>query len=183
MILNSLLSVGALSLTAQAFLVLPEVNSIPKIETSEAKVPTSLNGELQRINIDCSTCPFALNSYRNGQHEWTSDVKSDLEMVIVSDGETLKFNEVPFYPTPNPPLPPTLFVAQTKKEGEESTMAGYEGPLRVSYSMEHEIRKSTDGNNEVKIIMTLMGLDGQMVKIDDLEMKVVTDAEGKVSLP
>ena len=41
------------------------------IETPDGIDPslTTLSGE-EQISLDCSTCPYALNSERNGGHEW-----------------------------------------------------------------------------------------------------------------
>lgn len=178
MILNSLLSAGAFSLAAQAFLVVPEINSLPEIES---KVPATLNTNSQNINLDCANCPFALDSLRNGAHEWTADVASDVEMKIVSAGNTLKFNDVPFFPLQNPTLPPTLFVSQKKKDGQTSTMKGFEGNLRLSYSIEYN-EKQFEDNSLVTILMTIMGLDGQMIKVDNIEIKAIREADGKVSI-
>lgn len=178
MILNSLLSAGAFSLAAQAFLVVPEINSLPEIES---KVPATIDTNSQTVNLDCASCPFALDSLRNGAHEWTADVASDLEMKIVSAGNTLTFNDVPFFPLQNPTLPPTLFVSQKKKDGQASTMNGFEGNLRLSYSVEYN-EKHFEDNSLVTILMTIMGLDGQMIKVDNIEIKAIREADGKLTL-
>jgi len=179
MILSSLLSAGAFSLAAQGFLVVPEINSLPEIES---KAPATLDTSSQNVNIDCASCPFALNSLRNGAHEWTGDVESDLEMKIVSADNTLNFNNVPFFPLHNPSFPPILFVSQKKKDDETSTLEGFEGNLRLSYSMEYNEKKFED-NSLVTIVMTIMGLDGQMIKVDNIEIKAIREADGKVSNP
>jgi len=178
MFLRSLLTAGALGVAAQAFLI-PEINSIP---IADDVVPTNLDHNSQSLNLDCATCPYALNTNRNGGHEWTADVESDLEMRFESDGKTLKFNGVPFYPIFNPTLPPTLFVSQKKKDGEVSTMEGYNGNLRLSYSMEYNEKKFEE-NSLLTVVMTIMGLDGQMVRVDNVEIKAIKSADGAVSPP
>ena len=184
MIINSLLSVGAFSLAAQAFLVIPENIDLPTETTAVGEYP-AVNSvfDAQDVKLDCSSCPFALESTRNGRHEWTNDVQSDLEMTISTDGQTLKFNDVPFYPLPQGSPPNILFVKQTKKGDEESAMKGFEGNLRISYSVEFSEKKTDDGNSLVSIVMTIMGLDGQMVRPDSLEITAVKAADGQVSLP
>lgn len=162
MILSTLLSTGAFGLAAQAFLVIPETKS-------------------QSVTVDCASCPFALNSLRNGAHEWTGNVESNLEMDIASEDDTLRLNNVPFFPLQNPTLPPILFVSQKKKDGEVSTMEGFEGPLRLSYSMEYNEKHFKD-NSLVTALMTIMGLDGQMIKVDNVEIKAIKGADGKVRI-
>ena len=167
-------------MAAQAFL-LPETVNLPPTHGSNNVLPTTVDQSTQVISLDCSTCPYALSSDRNGVHEWTANVASDLEMKVESDGKTLKFNGVPFYPISNPTLPPVLFVSQSKKDGEVSTMEGYHGDLRLSYSMEYDEKKFEE-NSLVTVLMTVMGLDGQMIKVDDVEIKAIKQADGTVSI-
>lgn len=176
MILSPLLSAGVFSLAAQAFLVVPEINSLPEIEN---KAPPTLDAISHNVNLDCASCPFALDSLRNGAHEWTADVASDLEIKIESAGDTLKFNDVSFFPLQNPTLPPALTVSQTKKDGQDDTMKGFEGSLRLSYSVEYDEKKFEE-SSLITILMTIMGLDGQMIKVDNIEIKAIKEADGKV---
>ncbi|KAK4697683.1 hypothetical protein P7C71_g451, partial [Lecanoromycetidae sp. Uapishka_2] len=177
MYLSSLLSAGALGVAVQAFLI-PEVNNIP---SADNLLPTSLDRNSKTVNLDCSTCPYALNTNRNEGHEWTADVESDLEMKFDSDGKVLKFNGVPFYPISDPTLPPILFVSQKKKEGQVSNMEGFDGNLRISYSMEYDEKKFKDASL-VTMTMTVMGLDGQMIRVDNLEIKAFKSPDGTLKL-
>ena len=179
MLLPSLLSVSALGVAAQAFL-LPEIANLPDTHNSNNVVPAIVDHNTQVINVDCSTCPYALNSDRDGVHEWTADVASDLEMKFETDGKVLKLNGVPFYPNPNPNLPPLLSVSQKKKDGEISTMEGYHGQLRMSYSVEFAAKKFED-HTLVRLLLTVMGLDGQMVRVDDIEIKAIKSEDGTVN--
>lgn len=180
MLLPSLLSVSALGVAAQAFL-LPEIANLPDTHNSNNVLPAIVDHNTQVINVDCSTCPYALNSDRNGVHEWTADVASDLEMKFEADGKVIKLDGVRLYPNP-PPLPPPFFsVTQKKKDGEVSTMEGYHGQLRISYSVEFAAKKFED-HTLITLLMTIMGLDGQMIKVDDIEIKAIVGDDGNVSL-
>ena len=179
MLLPSLISAGILGVATQAFL-LPENVNLPPAHGSNNVLPSTIDQAGQVIKLDCSTCPYALNSERNGVHEWTADVASDLAMKIENDGKSLMCNDVPFYPITNPTLPPILSVSQIKRDGDVSTMEGYHGDLRLSYSMEYDEKKFED-NSLVTVLMTVMGLDGRMVKVDDVEIKVIKKADGTVS--
>lgn len=160
--------------------MVPEMAEVPDTHNSNNVVPAIIDHNTQVINLDCSTCPYALNSDRNGVHEWTADIASDLEMKFEADGKVLKFNGVPFYPTSNPRLPPLLSVSQKKKDGEVSTMEGYHGELRMSYSVEYSTKKFED-HTLVTLLMTIMGLDGQMVKVDNVEIKAIRSDDDTVS--
>ena len=102
-------------------------------------------------------------------------------MKFETEGKALKFNGVPFYPISNLPLPPTLYVLQSKKDGQSSNMEGYDGNLRLSYSMEYDEKKFED-NSLVTILMTVMGLDGQMIKVDNIEVTAIKEQDATVSL-
>ena len=180
MLLPSYLSVGALALTANAFLIPGDLEDF-SVKGFAHPAVSQLQAS-KTVTIDCSTCPYALKTERDDSHEWTNDVASDLEMTINSDGNSLLFDGISFYPIQAPGLPPPLQISQKKKEGEKSTMEGFQGGLRLSYSLESEEKKADDGNSLVSLSMTIMALDGQMVKVDDVEIKAIKDAEGKVCL-
>lgn len=180
MLLPTFLSLGALALTANAFLVPLDIDDPAATEFANSAI--SLNNEHQVVKLDCSTCPFALQSERNGAHEWTNDVESDLDMKFDIKDNALRFNTVPLYPITSPGLPPPLNVPQIKKDGAVSTMEGHHGDLKLSYTLEYEEKHFDDGNTLVTLLMTVMGLDGQMVHVDDIEVKVIKSSDGKVSI-
>ena len=161
-----------------AFLIPGEINTndLPKADF----LPVSYETNSQTLSLDCSNCPFALKSQRDGTHEWTNDVESELEMTFDTDGKAINFNGVPFYPT-NSILPPMLYVSQSKKDGQSSNMEGYDGNLRLSYSLEYNEKKVED-RSLVTMVMTVMGLDGQMVHVDNIKITVVKQADGTVGV-
>lgn len=173
MLLSTALLFAPLSLA----LLIPEINT--ENQPKSDFLPTFIDTNDQTVNLDCSTCPFALSSQRNGAHEWTDDVESELEMKFETEGKALKFNGVPFYPLSNPTLPPTLYVSQSKKDGQSSNMEGYDGNLRLSYSMEYD-EKKFEHNSVVTVLMTVMGLDGQMIKVDNIEITAIKQQDGTV---
>ena len=174
-----LISTTLLFATSTFAFLIPETTTEHQPESNF--LPALIDTNTQTINLDCSSCPFALNSQRNGAHEWTNDVESELDMTFESDSKALKFNGVPFYPITNPILPPTLFVSQSKKDGQSSNMEGYDGNLRLSYSMEYDEKKFQD-KSLVTILMTVMGLDGQMINVDNIEITVIKEQDGTVSI-
>ncbi|KAL9097371.1 MAG: hypothetical protein Q9163_006347 [Psora crenata] len=178
MLLTSLLS---LALTANAFLIPGDLEDFSAKGLAHPAV-SQQQQEAKTLTLDCSTCPYALKAERNGQYGWTDDVSSDLEMEISSDGDTLSLNGVSFYPITVPGPPPPLRLSQHKKEGETSTLEGYEGDLTLSYSLEYDEKKFEDGNTLITVLMTVMGLDGHMVRVDNVEIKAIRDAEGKLIL-
>lgn len=187
MLLPTLLSAGALALTANALLVPLEVTErghhlefLGGDVSDEAA--QSYNGfqathpELQTVRLDCSTCPFALESDREGRHEWATHVSNELELKFSSENGRVSLNGKPFYPLSDL-LPPVLSAKQTQKEGDDSAKKweGYHGDLKLSYSLEIENKKhsTTDKANLLSIVFTIMGLDGEMVNVDDIEILVI----------
>ena len=172
-----LLSTTLLFATSSLAFLIPEINT--EDQPKSDFLPTFIESNSRTVNLDCSTCPFALNSQRNGAHEWTDDVESVLEMKFETEGNALKFNGVSFYPISQPAFPSALYVSQTKKEGQSSNMEGYDGNLRLSYSMEYDEKKFED-NSLVTVLMTVMGLDGQMIKVDNIEVTAIKEQDGTV---
>lgn len=187
MLLPTLLSAGVLALTANAFLLPLEI--VEKVEYLEslADVPNEVAGSLegfqvnhpksQSIRLDCSSCPFALESDRKGRHEWTTNVKNELDLKFSAENGKVSLNGKPFYPIANPPLPPILSVKQIQTESDASAKKweGYHGDLTLSYSLEIEHKKRFDADkaNLLSIVFTIMGLDGEMVNVDDIEILVI----------
>lgn len=195
MLTKQLLLASALALTANALLVpigmLEKVDSESKTfdDAFEEEILGNFNGvevvktNSKTVHLDCSTCPFALKSERRGKHEWITNTKSDLEMTFATEDGKLTLNGVPFYPISNT-LPPILAVKQIERESEasEGHHEGYEGELVMSYGLEFEKKKSTEENAEVvSIIMSIIGLEDQMIKVDDIEIKLV-ETKDKVCL-
>ena len=179
MLYPSFLSAGAFALTANAFLIPGDLEAFTDKEVLHPAVSPYQQGQ-QHVILDCSSCPYALNSEHNGVHEWMSGVGSDLEMTVDSQDGALRLNEVPFYPIQTAGLPPALHVSQQKKADEASTAEAYEGDLRLSYSVEFNEQKADDSSSLITITMSVLALDGEMVKVDDLEIKAIKDVSGQV---
>ena len=188
MLLPSVLSTAALAWTANAFLLPPELaNTFDKTSEASSKALAHGNGKAKTINLDCSSCPYALKSERHGRHEWTQDVNSDLELKFTAEHETLKLNGVPFYPVSAPFVPVLLSAKQLKKSDNDEVTTnkfeGYNGDLRLSYSLEFQNGQNLPtGGKDAKvfeILMTIMGLDDQMVNVDDVKITVLALPSGR----
>ena len=197
MYLPTLLSTAALALTANAFLIPPEIADkaqavhhagAEQLHKAKAKageiVPQIVDHNSYDIKLDCASCPFALKSERSGVHEWTNDVESDLLMHFAAKDDQLTLNGKPFYPiTPNK-LPGLLYTPQVRKASEDGKgLEGYDKDLKLSYTLEFETNAETEEDSLIDIKMTVLGIDGQMVKIDDVDIKVNKHkADGVVSI-
>ena len=181
MLLPTFLSASALALTANAFLVPLEVK-----EQNSAPIDTaSFALQSQSILLDCSSCPFALKKDQDGTL-WKQGVQNDLVMDFTAEDKSLQLNGVPFYPIAMPPLPPAISVHQTRTTTEDdSTLPMDSEPLRLSYSLEFEKEKATKGPEDpvlIQALMTVMGLEGQMIRVDNIEIKALKSSNGEVSL-
>ena len=181
---NTFLSTATLALTANAFLLPAEIAD--EVQAAQAKaahlVPSLLRPNSQSFTLDCSSCPFALKSERHGVHEWTNDVQSDLQMDFAVQNNHLTLNGKPFYPVTSKDLPGELLVHQTKKESEsEKTLEGYNGDLKLSYTLEIPQPVEVDGYQVATVTMSILGLDGEMVRVDDVKIKAIKATDGSVS--
>lgn len=185
MILPTLLSAGTLAVAAQAFLLPLEV-----VETAEvSKQLSPFVGQSQEIDLDCSSCPFALDSTRHGLHEWTNGQKSDLKLNFATGGNKLRLNGVPFYPITFPEIPPVLTAKQVAKKDAEGMSTkvwdAYRGDLKLSYSLEvNDIKHFANPDEQeadvVTIVISIMGLEDQMVQVDDIHIKLLKEANSAV---
>lgn len=187
MILPTLLSAGTLAVAAHAFLLPLEV-----VETAEvSKQLSPFVGQSQEIDLDCSSCPFALDSTRHGLHEWTTEQKSDLKLNFATGDNKLRLNGVPFYPIPFPELPPVLSAKQVAKKDAEDMSTKvwnehrYRGDLKLSYSLEindikHFANPDEDEADVVTVVISIMGLDDKMVQVDDIHIKLLKEANSAV---
>ncbi|KAL8736384.1 MAG: hypothetical protein Q9181_002436 [Wetmoreana brouardii] len=177
MLVPTLLSAG-FALTANAFLLPPEAAST--LEAAKNKNTPHVIDPLSRtITLDCSNCPFALASERNGRHEWTNSVKSDLQLEFTAEDDKLKLNGVPFYPV-NPSFAPApLVVKQSKKAEGDEVLEGYDGDLKLSYTLEIDNEKKhfpAPGRDAIltEITLSILGLDTEVVHVDDIKIKALS---------
>lgn len=178
MLVPTLLSAG-FALTANAFLL--PLNVANKYEAAKNHItPTLLNPQFRDIILDCSDCPYALASKRNGLHEWTNSVKSDLEMTFTAEENKLKLNGVPFYPVTPPFTPAPLTAHQIKKPEDKEAVSkeGYDGDLSLSYSIEvHDMKGSSgpeQGATATEITFSILGLDNEVAHVDDIKIKTLS---------
>ena len=180
---TTFLSTTALALTANAFLIPQEIAD--DVQAAKAKaaefVPQIVDHNSQSVKLDCASCPFALKSERNGAHEWTNDVESDLIMHFAAKDSHLTLNGKPFYPVSIQEMPGLLFAPQIKKVSSPKTgFEGYEKDLKLSYTLEFQGEKAEDGNTAVGMVMSILGIDGQMVRIDNVKIEAIKHADGSV---
>ncbi|KAL8674180.1 MAG: hypothetical protein Q9168_001431 [Polycauliona sp. 1 TL-2023] len=177
MLAPALLS-AAFAVTAHAFLLPPEAASAFEAAKNNI-VPNTINPLARNVALDCSDCPYALASQRNGRHEWSNSVKSDLQLQFTSENNQLKLNGVPFYPVTAPFTPAPLAAKQTKKDGEGDKAEGYSEGLKLSYSLEVTNEKKhfpVPGQEATLSEMTLsiMGLDNEVIRVDDIKIKALS---------
>ncbi|MCJ1225191.1 hypothetical protein MMC12_001840 [Toensbergia leucococca] len=182
MLLPTFLSTTAFALTATAFLIPPEVSN-DALKASNL-ISSAVNPDTQSINLDCSTCPFAIAA-----NEWIFGVDNELVVNFVAEDSHLKLNGVPFYPGSSS-MPEPLFAKQVKKDDSQSTknVEAYDGDRRLSYSLEFKpevkpINGDKDSPVVVPIAMQILGLDGAVVNIDSIEILALKFPDGHVSLP
>lgn len=173
MFLPSLISAGALALSVDAFLVPFGSNNVQADDFSIYEGP-------HEVSVDCVSCPFGLPSSQDGQVEWKQGVPSDLDMLFNVEKNLVTFNGVAVYPLPNPSLVPLLTVTQRPKNGIEGANEEVPHDLKLSYSLEVIPRPAQDGNTLLTLTLGPMALENEMIRVDDVEVQIIRDANGKV---
>ncbi|KAL8693769.1 MAG: hypothetical protein Q9218_001465 [Villophora microphyllina] len=179
MLVPALLSAG-FALTTQAFLLPPE--AAKTFDEAKNKVASHVIDPFSRtVALDCSNCPYALASQRKGRHEWTNDIKSDLQLKFTAENDKLMLNGVPFYPVTPPFTPAPLLAKQIKKtdEGNDVFQEGYDRDLSLSYSLEFDNNKKhfpAPGQDATltEITLSILGLDNEVVHVDDIKIKALS---------
>ena len=186
MLLPTLLSTTAFALTTNAFLVPLEVANKANGPKVNNLTPTALGSSGQTVNLDCSTCPFALSSTRNGAHEWTTGVKSDLEMKFTTEDNRLNLNGVQLYPPVGLNMQPPQ-VKQIAKEIDASVRIknweAFEGTLGMSFSLDFKEKPFKTAEGIISVVeaeLQVFGLDGEMVNVDAVEIKALKKPDGEV---
>ena len=96
----------------------------------------------------------------------------------------LTLNGNPFYPVTIKDLPGELSAYQFEKVTElKKIHEGYNGDLKLSYTLEIPQPEEVDGHQVVTVILSILGLDGEMVRVDNVKVKAIKAADGSVSHP
>ncbi|MCJ1286877.1 hypothetical protein MMC26_006223 [Xylographa opegraphella] len=185
MLLPALFTTTALALTANAFLVPLEVADSAKAAASA--IATGVLPSSQTINLDCSSCPFALAGAENEPHTWSeSPAKTDLVMQFdtTPDKKQVTLNGVAFFPPTLVTMQHMLAAHQVIQDGEvvPADVKPYSQELSLSYSMDASEEIVEDGSTLQPVTLTILGLDGKVVNVDAISIPIVKAANGDLSL-
>ena len=150
--LSSLISAGALALTAEAFLVPFGTKSV------SAGEDLSTFDTTHDVSIDCSTCPYAVTAGEDNHREWKKDVPSDLDMTLRVENNLVTFNGVPIFPLQSPGLIPLLTV--TQRPTVDADVKSEE--VKISYSLEVIAKPANDGNTLFTVTLGPMALENEI---------------------
>ena len=184
MLFPTFLTTTALALTANAFLVPLEVADSAKAAASA--IATSVLPLSQTINLDCSSCPFALAGAENEPHTWSaSPPKTDLIMKFDTspDKKQVTLNGVAFFPPTLLTMQHMLAAHQVIQEGEvvAADVKPYSKELGLSYSIDASADIVQDDVTLQPITLTILGLDGKVVNVDTVSIPIIKSANGDVN--
>ena len=113
---------------------------------------------------------------------WTDNVESDLQMEFAAQDKQLTLNGKPFYPATIKQLPGALYAPKTRKNSEsDKTLKDSQEGLKLSYTLEFEGQKAEDGNELTLVTMSVLGIENQMIRVDNVQIKAIKEADGTVS--
>ena len=197
MLLPKLLTTTAFALTAQAFLVPAEIADKAiaakavineKVHDLKDDVVAWATSSKQTVKVNCPGCPYAINSMRGGRHEWTNGINNDLIMEFSTEGKGLSINGAPVLDANLKHVIAPLKVKQVKKEseakedGDKKEWTAFEGDLGMSYGLSiNKVAQAKDGELFM-IELQVLGLDGQMVNPDTVDLSLIRKPEGEVSI-
>ena len=197
MLLPNLLTATAFALTAQAFLIPAEVADKAiaakavideKVHELKDDVVAWATSSKQTVKVDCPGCPYAISSMRGGRHEWTNGINNDLIMEFSTEGTGLSINGAPVLDANLKHVIAPLKVKQVKKEseakedGDKKEWKAFEGDLGMSYGLSiNKVAQAKDGEL-LMIELQVLGLDGQMVNPDTVDLGLIRKPDGEVSI-
>ncbi|MCJ1309914.1 hypothetical protein MMC25_003575 [Agyrium rufum] len=182
----SLLPTGAFALTANAFLVPLEV---AKTATSAS----TIGGKAFTYAVDCSTCPFALESKTEGVSvEWTNAVKSDLIINFEIHDNVVFLNDLPMMDSDMNNAGLRMHVKQIAKdgeikaEGEGVQWKPFPGDLGMTYSTYHKVPK-VESTPEGDIMlwefdMQIVGIYNQEINPNAFQLQILKSPVGEIHL-
>lgn len=178
---------ATLALTANAFLLPPDVSGQPK---------TSIRGSKQTINLDCQRCNIAIGNedWQKNAHSYIGptgtnkdDLKMAIEMGFSIDNKQVALNGVPFYPIRAPGMMPTLSAKQIVPEKLSKRLPAYGGELPLSTNIEIQPpteKRGNNGNLRVhRISLEVIGMADNPVYVPTVQIKVVELPNGDVGDP
>ncbi|MCJ1379204.1 hypothetical protein MMC17_002304 [Xylographa soralifera] len=185
MLVPTFLTTTALALTANAFLVPLEVAD--NIKAAASAITASVLPSSQTINLDCSSCPFALAGAGNEPHTWSaSPPKTDLVMKFDTtlDKKQVTLNGVAFFPPTLTTMQHMLQAHQVIQEGEvvAADVKPYPQELGLSYSIDASADIVQDDVTLQPITLTVLGLDGKVINVDTISIPIIKAANGDLSL-
>ncbi|MCJ1404848.1 hypothetical protein MMC11_008074 [Xylographa trunciseda] len=185
MLLPTFLASTALALTANAFLVPLEVADSAKAAASA--IASGILPSSQTINLDCSSCPFAVAGADNEPHTWsTSPPKTNLLMKFstTSDKKQVTLNGVAFFPPTIITMQNMLVAHQVIQDGEvvAADVKPYNRELGLSYSIDASPDIIQDDVTLQPISLTILGLDGKVVNVDTISIPIIKAANGDLTL-
>ena len=187
MLLPSFLSVAALALTADAFLVPPEVSSDSIASSGVLDVATAFSTSKQIIELECQDCHAAVGKdgvvgYRVAKSN--TGTKMSVEMKFAVQDGVLLLNGGPIYPPPRPGSPPVLYTAKQTVAGPSRDF--YDGllPLSVAVEMKKtEMIEGSDGALKMHLIeVEAIGLGIFPIHVPTVHVKLAELEDGEVRI-
>ena len=191
MLLPTLLSTTVFALTANAFLIPLEIAD-KAITAKVDALKTLILPSSHSVKLDCSTCPYAINSTRDSRHEWTNGVKNELVMDFKTENHQLSLNGLPILQADGPSLSPIapshpMKVSQVaQKDGvdtHDKKWTPYNGELTMSFSVQIVESRMFESDPLVvfhAVEVQVLGLDSEVVNPDAVVVNLVKKPSGEV---
>ncbi|EXJ93553.1 hypothetical protein A1O1_01945 [Capronia coronata CBS 617.96] len=165
--LTSALLVGAWALEASAFLVPLEISKAAQQAKSE--LAALLAKPAHAVDLDCPGCPFfGVDDTTALQYDVENRIHLELE---VDSDQTLTVNGFPVMPKDAAtPFDPVMAPQIRVEDGEQTA------PIQLDYAYERLPPVASADEPDMSILpvrLTILGLQGQPVKVDTLEIDLV----------
>ncbi|EED12930.1 conserved hypothetical protein [Talaromyces stipitatus ATCC 10500] len=172
MLFRSLVAASALSLSASAFLVVPEVqqpNDLPVTHALELE-----DAQSEKFQLLCDDCPFP-ETVSDGIVRWTENTKSSLELNFHAENGNLYVNDAHIFPVTFNSVETVKAVQRRESDGKETE------PLTLGFAlMALPLAPPQDDLELLQIRFSPLDIDGHPAPLDTVSITAIRTTAGEL---
>jgi hypothetical protein len=179
MLFRSLVAASAFSLSASAFLVVPETHHPSQPHRQQGNVPASHALELENAHSEsfsllCDGCPFP-ETTPEGAVTWSENTRSSLELNFHTDNGNLYVNDAHIYPVTLDSIETVKAVQRRESDGKETE------PLKLGFAlMALPLAPPQDDMELLQIRFSPLDIDGHPAPLDTISITAIQTTTGEL---
>ncbi|KUL86370.1 hypothetical protein ZTR_08612 [Talaromyces verruculosus] len=176
MLFRSLAAASALSLSASAFLVVPEIHHPPQEHGSLPATHAVELGDVHSKTFEllCDDCPFP-ESVEDGIVAWSENTKTSLELNFRAENGNLYVNDARIFPVTFDSVETVTAVQRRESDGQETE------PLKLGFAlMALPLTPPQDDMELLQIRFSPLDIDGHPAPLDTVSITAIQTTDGEL---